>query len=136
MFLWSRKPISLWRTMKNTMRSPPWKNVHFSTVWTSCFYTLKRRFFVLEYRKRHFGGLYCLKKKLKKSPFFGQQHRLTPLENVNFSTFWTSGFYSLERRFFDLECRKRQFTGLYYQKKNLQNNHFWTKTMKVNPFLF
>ena len=31
---------------------------------TSCFYTLERRFLFLEYRKRHFPGLYCLKKKM------------------------------------------------------------------------
>ena len=29
---------------------------------TSCFYSLKRRVHVLEYHKRHFPGLYCLKK--------------------------------------------------------------------------
>ena len=34
-----------------------------STFWTSCFYTLQRRFLVLEYHKRHFPGLYWLKKK-------------------------------------------------------------------------
>ena len=44
----------------------PWKNVNLSTFSTSCFYSLKRRFFVLEYRKRHFLGLYCLKKKVGK----------------------------------------------------------------------
>ena len=33
---------------------------------TSCFYSLESRFFVLEYRKRHFLGLYCLKKKVGK----------------------------------------------------------------------
>ena len=31
----------------------------------------KRRFFVLEYRKRHFPGLYCLKKKVGKMTVFG-----------------------------------------------------------------
>ena len=30
---------------------------------TSCFYSLERRFSVLEYHKTHFPGLYCLKKK-------------------------------------------------------------------------
>ena len=28
------------------------------------FYSLERRFFFLEYRKRHFPGIYCLKKKV------------------------------------------------------------------------
>ena len=38
-------------------------------------------------------------------------------------------FYSLDRRFFLLEYRKRHFLGLYLQKKSCKNGHFWTKTM-------
>ena len=48
---------------------------------------------------------------------FDQNHGLTPLENVNFSTILTSCFYSLERRFFAPECHKRHFSGLYLLKK-------------------
>ena len=51
------------------------------------FFGLEKRFFVLEYSKRHFPGVYCLKKKVGKWPFLNQNHGLTPLENVNFSTF-------------------------------------------------
>ena len=32
----------------------------------------RKAFFVLEYRKRHFPGLHCQKKKLKKWPFLDQ----------------------------------------------------------------
>ena len=55
----------------------PWvnpfeKNVNFSTFSTSCFYTLERHFFVLQYRKRHFPNLYYLKKKkVGKKAIFG-----------------------------------------------------------------
>ena len=31
------------------------------------FYSLERRFFILTYRKRHFPGLHCLKKKSLKN---------------------------------------------------------------------
>ena len=34
-------------------------------------YSLERRFFALEYRKTHFPGLYCLKKKVGKMAIFG-----------------------------------------------------------------
>ena len=34
------------------------------------FYSLERRFFVLEYHKRHFPDLYCLKKKVGKMSIF------------------------------------------------------------------
>ena len=58
--------------------NPFMKNVNFSTFQTSCFYSLEKRFFVLEYHKRHFPGLYGLKKKLKQWPFLDQKHGLTP----------------------------------------------------------
>ena len=47
------------------------KNGHFSTFSTACFYSLERRFFPLAYHKRHFPGLYCLKKKFGKMAIFG-----------------------------------------------------------------
>ena len=49
----------------------PWKNVNFSTFRTFCFCSSERRSFVLEYRKRHFLGLYCLKRKVGKMAIFG-----------------------------------------------------------------
>ena len=52
----------------------PWVNSFgkmsiFLLFRTSCFYSVDRRFFVLEYCKRHFSVLYRLKKKLLKWPF-------------------------------------------------------------------
>ena len=102
-----------------TMSYPLWKNVNFSTFWTFCFYSLERCFFVLEYRKRHFPGLYCLKK--------------ASWKNVNFSTFWTSYFYSLERRFFVLEYHKRHFPGLYCLKKKFDKWPFLDQNLGLNP---
>ena len=93
------------------------------------FYSLKRCFFVLEYRKRHFPMLYCLKK-LWKIAIFGA----IPWKNVNFSTFWTSCFYSLGRRFFVLEYRKRHFPGLYCLKKEVGKMAIFGPKPWVNPF--
>ena len=65
----------------------------FSTFETCCFYTLERRFFVLECRKRHFRGLYCLKRKCWKNGYFSTKTTGKPLwKNVNISAFWTSCF--------------------------------------------
>ena len=100
------------------MGYPLGKNVNPSTFWTSCFYSLEKRFFFLEYRKRHFPGLYYLKKKVGKMAFFWSKTMGYPLgKKANLSTFWTSCFYGLEKRFFVLEYRKRHFPGLYYLKK-------------------
>ena len=111
---------------------------------TSCFYRLERRFFVLQYRKRHFPSLYCLKKKrwknfhfwtktMEKWLFLDKNHGLTTLEKWPFSTFWTSCFYSLERRFFVLEYRKTYFPVLYCLKKNLEKWPFLDQNHGLTP---
>ena len=106
------KPWEKWKNYKNL-----WKNVNFSTLWTSCFYSLERRFFVLEYRKRYCSVLYCLKKKLGKWPFLDPPW-VNPFGKMSiFLTFPTSYFYSLERHFFALDYRKRHFPFLYCRKK-------------------
>ena len=52
------------------------------------FYSLERRFFVLEYRKRHFPNVYCVKKKIGKMAIFGPKPWVNPFwKNVTFSTF-------------------------------------------------
>ena len=58
--------------------NPLLKNINFLTFSTSCFYSLERRFFVLEYRKRYFPGIYCLKKKVGKMAIFGPKPWVKP----------------------------------------------------------
>ena len=47
------------------------------------FYSLERRFFVLEYRKRHFPVLYCLKKKGGKMAIFGRKLWVNPFGKMS-----------------------------------------------------
>ena len=69
------------------------------------------------------------RKKLEKWPFLDQNHGLTPLRKYQFFDFWTSCFYSLERRFFPVQYSKGYFPGLYCLKENnWKNGLFWTKT--------
>ena len=113
-----------------------WKNVSFSMFWIFCFYSLEKRFLVVKYRKRHFPGLYCLKKKVGKLAIFGPKPWVNVFGKMSiFLTFWIFFcFYSLERRFFVVKYRKRHFRGLYCQKKEgRKNGHFWTKPW-VNVF--
>ena len=97
------------------MGYPLGKNVNLSSFWSAIFYGLERRYFVLEYRKRHFPGLYWLKKKLRKMAIFGPKR----WKNVNSWTFWSSCHYSLKRRFFVLEYVKRHSFVLYCLKKKV-----------------
>ena len=124
-----------WPFLDQNHGKPLWKNVNFSSFWSSCFYSVQRRFFVLEYPKRHFRGLHCLTKKLEKWTFLDQNHGLTPFrKNVNFSSFWTFCFYSLERRFFVLEYRKIHFSGLNFLKKKVGILAIFGPKPWVNPF--
>ena len=106
-------------------------NVSFSMFWIFCFYSLERRFLVVKYRKRHFPGLYCLKKKVGKMAIFGPKPWVNVFGKMSiFRLFEFFCFYSLERRFFVVKYRKRHFRGLYCLKKeSRKNGHFWTKTM-------
>ena len=90
----------------------PKRWVNFSTFCTSCCYSLERRFFVFEYRKRYFPGVYCLKKNLDKWPFLDQNHGLTPLG----------------------KCRIRHFPGLYCLKKKGGIMPFFGPKPWVDPF--
>ena len=62
----------------------PWKNVNFSASSTSCFYSLETRFFVLKYHQRHFPGLYCKKKKVRKMAIFGPKPWVNPFGKMSF----------------------------------------------------
>ena len=113
----------------------PWKNVNFSTVWTFCSYILERHFFVLEYHKRLFPGLYWLKKKGWKTDSFGPKTWVNPFGKM--SVFWLLKllvFYSLKRRFFVLEYHKRHFPGLYWLGKKVGKMDIFEPKPWVNPF--
>ena len=85
------------------LKKRSWKNGHFCTnpwvnlfrimaifwsLWMCCFYCLEMRFFVLEYRKRHFPTLFCLKKEVGKMAIFVQKPWDNPFEkNGNFQLF-------------------------------------------------
>ena len=137
------KKIGKWPFLDQNHELTPLKNVNFLTFWASCFYSLKRRFIVLEYHKRHFPGLYCLNKKSwKNGHFWTKTMGYSLWKNVNFPFFWTSSFYSLERRFIILEYHKRHFSGLYCLKKKLEKwpfldqNHGLTPLEKCQFFAF
>ena len=65
----------------------PLKKCEFFNFLNFFFYSLERRFFILEYRKRHFPGLYCLKKKVGKMAIFGQNHGFEKMSNFRLFNF-------------------------------------------------
>ena len=66
---------------------------------------------------------------------FGPKPGVNPFgKNVNFSTYWTSCFYSLERHFIVLEYHKTLFSGLYWLKKKYGKMAIFEPKPWVNPF--
>ena len=94
------------------------------------FIASKGVFFVLEYRKRHFPGLCCLKEKFGKIAIFGPKPWVNPFAKMSIlELFKLVVFIAQKGVFFVLEYRKRHFPDLYWLKKQSRSGHFWTKTM-------
>ena len=78
------------------------------------FIAQKGIFFVLEYRKRHFPGLYCLKKKVGKMAIFVPKPWVNPFTKMSiFRLFELRVFIAQKGIFFVLEYCKRYVPGLY-----------------------
>ena len=76
-----------------TMGQLLWKYLNFSNFWTCCFFSLERRFLVLEYRQAHFSGLYCLKIKVGKMAIFRSKPCVIPFRKISiFRLFELLGF--------------------------------------------
>ena len=69
--------------LNKTMGEPLWKNLNFSAFSTCCFYRLERRFFVLEYCKTHFPGLYCKKNRHGKMAIFWAKPWVNPFGKIS-----------------------------------------------------
>ena len=78
-------------------------------------------FVVLEYRKRHFPCLYCLKKKLEKWSFLVQNHRLTLFGKMAiFRLFVLLVFIAWKGVFFFQNIVKDIFLDYIAPKKNFR----------------
>ena len=118
----------------------PWVNPFgkmsiFRLFLTSCFYSLEKRFFVLEYRKRYFFWPILPKKKSEeKWPFLDQNHGLTPLEIPQFFDFLIFLFLQLRKAFFRSRISLKTFSWpILAQIKPPKMATFGPKPW-VNPF--
>ena len=97
--------------------NPPQKISIFRLLKLHVFIAQNRLFLVLEYRKRHFPGLYCLKKKLLKRPFLDQNHGLTPLKYCQFFDNLNFLFLLPRQAFFRSRISQKTFSWPILQKK-------------------
>ena len=89
------------------------------------FIAQKGVFSVLEYHKRHFPILYCLKKKVGKMAIFEPKPRVNPFEKMSiFRLFELLVFIAQKGVFSVLEYHKRHFPGLHCLKKKSEKWSF------------
>ena len=129
-----KKKLEKWQFFDQEHGITLWKNVDFLTFSTFRFYNLERCLLVLKYRKTHFPGLQCLKKKVGKMAIFGPKAWVNPLEKCEFFDFLNLFFYSLDRCYLVLEYRKRHFPGLYCLQKEVGKMTIFGPKAWVNLF--
>ena len=99
------------------------------------FYSIERRFFVVEYRKGHFPMLYCRKQKDGKMAIFRPKPWINPFQKMSiFLTFLYFFFFSLERCSLFLEYRKGHFPMLHCWKKKAWKRAVFGPKPWVNLF--
>ena len=107
----------------------PWVNPfakisNFLTFSTSCLHSLDRRFFVLEYRKRHFPALYCLKKKVG---IFGPKPWVNPFGKMSI-------YRHFELLVFIAQKGSFPFKNIIKEKKKFGKMAIFGPKPCVNPF--
>ena len=99
------------------------------------FCSLERRFFVLEYHRTHFPGLYWVQKKLEKWPFLDQNHGLTPLEKCQFFDFFNFLFIQPRQAFIRSRISYNSFSqSMLRKKKRVGKMANFGRKPWVNPF--
>ena len=78
-----KKRFEKWPFWDQNHGLTPLEKCQFFDVLTSCFHILERPLFVLEYRKRHFPGLFCLKKKVRKMAIFIPKPWVNPFRKMS-----------------------------------------------------
>ena len=130
-----KKKMEKWWFLDQNHGWTPFEKCQFFNFLNLFFYSLERRFSVVEYRTGHFPMLYCRKKKDGKMAIFRPKPWINPFEKMSiFLTFCTSFFYSVERRFFFLEYRKGHFPMLHCRKKKDGKMSVFGPKPWVNPF--
>ena len=92
----------------------------FLTFWTLCFYSFKSRLFVLEYHKRLFPGLYCLKRKVGEMAIFIPKSWVNLFGKISISRHLKPEVQKVEKLTF---C-KRGYPRFWYKDGRFSNFFF------------
>ena len=114
--------------------NPFWKMSIFRLFEPFLFLQVRKAFFVLEYRKGHCPGLYCLKRKVGKMVIFGPKPWVNPFGIVSICGLFEVVFIVQKGVFFVVEYRKRHFPGLNCLIRKVGKMAIFGPKPWVNPF--
>ena len=102
------------------------KNVNFLNFLTFRFYSLERCLLLLEYRKTHFFGLYCLKKKRWKMAIFGPKPWVKPFGIMSIFRLFELCVFIAQKGVLWFQNIVKDFFLAYValEKKSWKNGHF------------
>ena len=99
------------------------------------FVVQKGIFFILEYRKRYFPGLYCIRRNVGKISIFGPIPQVNPFGKMSiFRLFELLLFIAQKGIFFILEYRKRHFLVYIAFNKRVGKMAIFEPKPWANPF--
>ena len=79
----AKTKVQKWPFLDQTDGLTPLENCQFFNVLNFLFLQPSKAFLVLECHKRHFPGLYCLKRKVGKMAIFGPKRRVNPFGKMS-----------------------------------------------------
>ena len=98
------------------------------------FYSLERRFFVLEYHKRYFPGLYCRKKKVGKMAIFGPKQWVNPFGKMSIFRLFELLVFIAQKGVFSIQnIVKDIFLAYFAEKKKLEKWPFLDQNHGLTP---
>ena len=111
----------------------PLEKCQFFAFLILVFLWRRKSFFISRISYNTFFWAIFAKKSLKNGDYSTKTIGEPLWKNLNFSTFWTCCFYSLEKRFFFPEYRKTHFPGLYCLKTKVGKMAIFRTKEWVNP---
>ena len=97
------------------------------------FIAQKGVFSVLEYHKRHFPALHCLKKKSEKWSFLDQNHELIPLQKCQIFDCLNFLFLQPRKSFFRCRISEKTFSQPILHKNKLEKWPFLDQNNALSP---
>ena len=112
----------------------PLEKCQFFDFLNELFFQPRKAFFVLEYRKRDFPGLYCLKKKVGKMFIFVLKQRVNPFKKCQFLEFLNFFFLQARKAFFSFQNIVKDMFLVYITQKKVGKMAIFGPKPWVNPF--